>query len=559
VTDIQEDPRADLLYGTIPGLVTAAAARYGDAEALVDGDLRLSFRELENEARGVTAAAIASGITPGDRVGIWAPNMAEWVFAALGLLGAGAALVPLNTRFKGPEAAYVLRRSRAKALFTVRGFLSTDYPALLEEEDVPDLDRIVLLRDDAGTFSEPTGSDEVPIFSFHEFLSGASGVVEAPSGHAGVPVGEPEVTAAWRTVAPSDLSDIIFTSGTTGRPKGAMTTHAQSLRTFGTWAQIVGLEAGDRYLIVNPFFHTFGYKAGILACLLAGATIVPEPVFDVDRVLETIPRERITTLPGPPTLYQSILDHPARDTSDLSSLRLAVTGAAAVPVELILRMRSELTFSTVLTAYGLTESTGVVTMCRRGDAPDVISHTSGRAIPDLEVVIADDKGEEVPRGEPGEILVRGYTVVSGYFEDPEATAEAIDTDGYLHTGDVGVMDAEGNVAITDRKKDMFIVGGFNAYPAEIEAALLEHPSVSQVAVVGMPDPRLGEVGCAFVVLRPSADPDEVAGALPAWAKEKMANYKVPRRVEVVDALPLNASGKVMKTELRSRLASPGGS
>jgi HIP---CoA ligase len=559
VTPPVEDPRADLLYGTIPALVAAAAERHGDAEALVDGDLRFSFRELESETRLVTAAAIASGISPGDRVGIWAPNMAEWVFAALGLLGAGAVLVPLNTRFKGPEAAYVLRRSRAKALFTVRGFLSTDYPALLADEDVPDLDRIVLLSDDAGTFSESTRSDEVPIFSFHEFLSGALGVVEAPGGHAGVPVGESQVSAAWRAVAPSDLSDIIFTSGTTGRPKGAMTTHAQSLRTFGTWAQIVGLTAGDRYLIVNPFFHTFGYKAGILACLLAGATIVPEPVFDVDRVLDKIPRERITMLPGPPTLYRSILDHPARDTADLSSLRLAVTGAAAVPVELILRMRSELTFSTVLTAYGLTESTGVVTMCRQGDHPDVISHTSGRAIPDLEVRIADDKGVELPRGEPGEILVRGYTVMSGYFEDPEATAEAVDAQGFLHTGDIGVMDAAGNVAITDRKKDMFIVGGFNAYPAEIEAALLQHPGVSQVAVVGMPDPRLGEVGCAFVVPRPGTDPEELAADLPDWAQERMANYKLPRRVILIDALPLNASGKVLKTELRTRLAPPGGS
>ncbi|HTT86628.1 MAG TPA: FadD3 family acyl-CoA ligase [Acidimicrobiales bacterium] len=549
-----EDPRADLLYGTIPALVTAVAARYPSDEALVDGDRRVSFLDLEAEARRVTASALASGIAHGDRVGIWAPNIPEWVFAALGLLGAGAVLVPLNTRFKGPEAADILRRSGAKALFTVRGFLGTDYPRLLAEEDLPDLERIVLLRDDVGTFSEPTRTDEVPVFSFHEFLAAATGVVEAPGAHVGVPLGEHEVTAAWRAVSPSDLSDIIFTSGTTGRPKGAMTTHAQSLRTFGTWARVVGLSRGDRYLVVNPFFHTFGYKAGILACLLAGATIVPEPVFDVDRVLEKVAAEAITALPGPPTLYHSILDHPRRADLDLSSLRLAVTGAAAVPVELILRMRSELTFSTVLTAYGLTESTGVVTMCRRGDDPDVISHTSGRAIPDLEVKVVDDTGADLPAGQPGEVLVRGYTVVSGYYRDPDATADAIDPEGFLHTGDVGIMDDAGNLAITDRKKDMFIVGGFNAYPAEIEAALLGHPGVSQVAVVGIPDPRLGEVGCAFVVPRPDADPTALAEELPRWAKEKMANYKVPRRVVLTDALPLNASGKVLKTELRARLA-----
>jgi acyl-CoA synthetase (AMP-forming)/AMP-acid ligase II len=279
-------------------------------------------------------------------------------------------------------------------------------------------------------------------------------------------------------------------------------------------------------------------------------------VFDVDRVLETIGRERITMLPGPPTLYQSILDHPRRGEHDLSSLRLAVTGAAVVPVELIRRMRSELTFRTVLTAYGLTESTGVVTMCRQGDEPEVIATTSGRAIPGIEVAVVGDEpaAAPLPVGEPGEIVVRGYTVMRGYFEDPEATAEAIDAGGWLHTGDIGVMDPAGNVRITDRKKDMFIVGGFNAYPAEIEGMLLRHAGVAQVAVVGMPDERLGEVGVAFVVPRPSADPGTLAEDLAAWARGTMANYKVPRRVEVVEALPLNASGKVLKTELRARLS-----
>jgi acyl-CoA synthetase (AMP-forming)/AMP-acid ligase II len=550
-----EDPRADLRFGTVPALVAGAAEQFGEAEALVDGELRLSFSELEREALRVTGAALAAGIGPGDRVAIWAPNMAEWVLAALGLLGAGAVLVPLNTRFKGPEAAYVLKRSGAKALFSVRGFLGIDYPALLEEQDIPDLERIVLLRpDDSSTLSEPTRTSEVPIFAWEEFLAGAEGVVEGEGSMVGHRIEEAEVMAAWRAVQPGDLSDIIFTSGTTGRPKGAMTTHAQTLRTFGTWASIVGLAEGDRYLIVNPFFHTFGYKAGIIACLLAGATIVPEPVFDVDRVLDRVAAERISMLPGPPTLYQSILDHPRRADYDLSSLRLAVTGAAAVPVELIRRMRSELTFATVLTAYGLTESTGVVTMCRQGDEPDVISHTSGRAIPDTEVRIVDESGVALPVGEPGEIVVRGYTVVSGYFQDPAATSEAIDGDGWLHTGDVGFMDEAGNVTITDRLKDMFIVGGFNAYPAEIEGALLRHPGVSQVAVIGVPDPRMGEVGRAYVVARPGSDPGSLAEELALWARGQMANYKVPRTVLVVDALPLNASGKVLKTELRSRAA-----
>jgi acyl-CoA synthetase (AMP-forming)/AMP-acid ligase II len=549
-----EDPRGDLRWGSIPGLVADAAARFGDAEAVADGEVRLSFSQLEHDALRVTGAAMAAGIHPGDRVAMWAPNMAEWVVAALGLVGAGAALVPLNTRFKGPEAAYVLNRSRARALFTVRGFLGIDYPAMLDDEEVPHLERIVLLRDDGGTTSEVTMTDEVPIFGWREFLAGADGVVECDEGVVGAPVDVRAERERWRSVTAADLSDVIFTSGTTGRPKGALTTHAQTLRTFATWASIVGLAEGDRYLVVNPFFHTFGYKAGIIACLMQGATIVPEPVFDVDKVLATVDRERITVLPGPPTLYQSILDHPRRADYDLSSLRLAVTGAAVVPVQLIKRMRSELTFSTVLTAYGLTESSGTVTMCRQGDDPETIAQTSGRAIPGLEVRVVNDKSVELARGEPGEIVVRGYTVVAGYFEDPEATAEAIDAEGWLYTGDIGVMDDAGNVRITDRKKDMFIVGGFNAYPAEIEGALLNHPGVAQAAVIGVPDERMGEVGYAFVVPRPDADVAALGEELVAWSRDQMANYKVPRHVEVIEALPVNASGKVLKTELRARLA-----
>jgi len=524
--------RADLEYGSIPALVNRAAERFGDAEALVDGGLRVSFAGLAEAAEASTRAAIAAGLEPGDRAAVWAPNIHEWVVAALGIQGAGGVLVPLNTRFKGGEAADILQRSGARALFCVNGFLGNDYPALLRAAgaDLPRLAITVVLRGEA-----PDGT-----LSWGDYLRRGAGVRTE------------EARRRAAAVAAEDLSDIIFTSGTTGRPKGAMSTHAQTLRVFETWADIVGLRAGDRYLVINPFFHTFGYKAGWVACLLTGATVIPQAVFDVPEAMDRIAEERITVLPGPPTLFQSILDHPDRAGHDLSSLRLAVTGAAVVPVELIRRMRHELTFQTVITAYGLTEATGTVTMCRPEDDPETIATTSGRAIPDTECRVVDDHGGEVAPGQPGEVVTRGYHVMRGYLDDPGATAEAIDAEGWLHTGDVGVMDDRGYLRITDRKKDLFIVGGFNAYPAEIEGILLRHPAVSQVAVIGIPDDRMGEVGMAFVVPRPGQTVD--GAEVIAWAREQMANYKVPRRVEVVDALPLNASGKVLKTELRTRLA-----
>jgi acyl-CoA synthetase (AMP-forming)/AMP-acid ligase II len=522
--------RADLEWVSIPRLVQASATRFADLEALVDGDVRLSFPQLADAVREAAAAVIALGLEPGDRAAIWAPNMAEWVTAALGILSAGGVLVPLNTRFKGAEAAFILGKSGARLLFTVTDFLGTNYVDLLSAERaaLPSLDTIVVLRGDA-----PAGTT-----SWQDALARGQSIKAG------------EVQQRIDAVGSEDVSDIIFTSGTTGRPKGAMVTHGQSLRVYDAWTDIVGLTAGDRYLVVNPFFHTFGYKAGFVSAIMRGATTIPQMVLDVPEVLARVAEERVSMLPGPPTLYQSILNHPERDKFDLSSLRLAVTGAAVVPVELINRMRRELTFKTIITAYGLTESTGTAAACRHDDDPDTIAHTSGRAIPDTELRVVDDAGDEVARGQPGELVVRGYNVMLGYFDEPEETAAAVDADGWLHTGDVAVMDERGYIRITDRKKDMFIVGGFNAYPAEIEGIMLRHPSIAQVAVVGMPDQRLGEVGVAFVVARPGhgVDPAEVVG----WCRDEMANYKVPRRVEVVESLPLNASGKVLKYELRDR-------
>ena len=366
-----------------------------------------------------------------------------------------------------------MRSSGAQTLVTVRSFLGVDYPALLHDEDVGAAasGSSFCGRDGADSGRAETGSrpDRRPA----AFLADGQSVT-------------PSATAARAAdVKPDDVSDLIFTSGTTGYPKGAATTHAQSLRTFGTWSSIVGLAAGDRYLVVNPFFHTFGYKAGILACLMAGATVVPEPVFDAAAVMQRIARERISVLPGPPTLYQALLADPGRAEHDLSSLRLGVTGAAVVPVELVQAMRDELGFG-----HGPDGIRAHRVLRHRHDVPPRrsrrdVATTSGRAIPGLEVRTVVD-GQAAPTGEPGEIVVRGYTVMSGYWGNEAATAEAIDADGWLHTGDVGVMDEAGNVTITDRVKDMYVVGGFNAYPAEIEAILRTHEGVAQVAVVGRP-------------------------------------------------------------------------
>ena len=479
-------------WQTIPEMVLSAADRFGDAEAVVDGPLRLSYVELADRVRRAAGAFVELGVAKGDRVAVWAPNSVEWIVAAFGLLTAGGVLVPVNTRFKAEEATDVVRRSGAKAVLVQQGFLGQDFSVAL---DVPVID----LQSDVLSSGSPT-----------------DGPVEGVSG--------------------TDVADVIYTSGTTGRPKGVMMNHLQTLRLYVEWCDLADLREGDRYLIVNPFFHTFGYKAGCIASLIRGATILPVPVFDVDAVIDLIEAERITMLPGPPTLYHSLLA--VTDKFKLASLRAGVTGAADIPVELIRRVHDELPFKTLMTGYGLTEC-GTATLSRPGDSFADIATTVGVPCDGIDVRTADD----------GEVLVRGYSVMQGYLDDPAATAEAIDADGWLHTGDLGEFTEAGRLRIVGRKKDMFIVGGFNVYPAEIEGFLLEHPAVAQAAVIGVPDDRMGQVGKAFVVLR---SPAEVLGVedLIDWSRRRMAGFKVPRYVQFLDELPTNATGKVVKDRLR---------
>jgi acyl-CoA synthetase (AMP-forming)/AMP-acid ligase II len=467
-------------------MVVSAADRFGDAEAVVDGPLRLTFIELVDRIRCAAGAFADLGIDKGEPIAVWAPNSAEWIVAAFGVLTAGAVLVPVNTRFKPDEAGDIITRSRAKAVLVHKGFLDQDYTA-------------------------PAGIPVIDVKS--DFLSSGS--------------------PFERPVSGDDVSDIIFTSGTTGRPKGAMMNHRQTLRMYEEWATLADLRQGDRYLMINPYFHTFGLKAGLIASFLRGATMLPLAVFDVDSVVDLIERERISMLPGPPTLYHSLLT--VQDKAKLSSLRAGVTGAADIPVELVRRIHSDLPFQTLMTGYGLTEA-GNVTLSRPGDSVEDVATTAGLPCEDVEVRIAED----------GEVLVRGYGVMQGYLDDPDATAQAIDRDGWLHTGDLGNFDKSGRLKIDGRKKDMFIVGGFNAYPAEIEGFMLEHPAVAQAAVVGVPDERLGQVGKAFVVLKAPVSEAE----LMSWCRDRMAGFKAPRSVQFLGELPLNATGKVMKDQLR---------
>ncbi len=531
-----------VLTETIPAAVAASIAAAPEVEAVVEAQRRVSYRELGERVGTATRAMLALGVAPGDRVAIWAPNGLGWIVAALAAQSAGAAIVPINTRFKGEEANHVLSASRAALLVTTVGFLDTDPVGMLRASaaPLPQLRRIMLLEGSARVEKAPGHAD---VEHWDRFIARSA---EIPAAAA---------SARRDAVRPSDTSDILFTSGTTGRPKGVVMSHGQTVRQFRAWCEFAGLRPGDRYLIVNPFFHMFGYKAGWLAGLLRGATLVPVPVFDVPHVLSLAERERITVLPGPPTLYRSILDHPERRAFDLSTLRVAVTGAADVPVELIRELRAELPFERVLTGYGLTEA-GTCTGSRPDDDAETIATTAGRAMEELEVIVADEKGQEVERGATGELLVRGYSVMQGYLDDPAASAAAIDERGFLRTGDLATMDERGYVRIVGRSKDMLIVGGFNVYPAEVENALLAHDAIGQVAVIGVPDARLGEVTVAYVVPAPGRVLEPAA--LISWARERLANYKVPRRVVVVAELPTNATGKVVKDELREREKRAGG-
>jgi uncharacterized protein (TIGR03084 family) len=507
---------------TIPHVISLGAAR-GDALALVDGALQVSYREFNDLMMRAAAFYVRAGLQKGDRVAIWAQNGLDWIVACLGAQAAGAVVVPINTRFKGVEAAYVLNKSRARFLVVVEKFLGVSYPDMLACHELPQLAKTFLLD------SSETASG-----------AWARGLDEAAQ-DAGAMA---EARARLNALQGDAVSDIMFTSGTTGAPKGVMTNHRQNVEVYRAWGRAIGLRASDRYALIWPFFHCSGYKSGWLATFIVGATLYPQIALDAPALMDLVAKARISVLPGPPTLFQTLLAAPGGRDGVFSSLRLAVTGASMVPPSLIESMRNDLGIRSVFGGYGLTESCGTVTMTDENDSAEIVVTSTGKAIPGVEMRTMDTNGALLGPDQEGEIVVRGYNVMLGYLDDPEATREAIDKDGWLHTGDTGTIDERGYLRISGRSKDIYIVGGFNCYPAEIENMIQAHPAVTEVAVVGVPDERMGEVGKAFIVRKPGASISE--SEIIEWCRNTMANYKAPRKVAFVDALPRNATGKVQK-------------
>lgn len=532
---------------TIPALVAYAAEHFTDREALVDGPVRLSFAELAEQVRRTSAALIASGVKHGDKVAIWAPNTARWVIAALAATSVGAAMVPLNSRYRGIEAHQILSRAEARVLFVAEGFLDTSYTRLLvegaaqlgytdEAHVVPGLPKLkTLVSLPAGESGAPVDTAVLPLSGWDDFLAAGLGA-------------DPALVAERAAqVTAQDIADVIFTSGTTGRSKGVISAHRQSLGVSYAWADHAQITEEDRYLVVSPFSHTFGYKVGILVCLATGAAIYPMATFDLDATVRLLREEKISVIPGAPTIHQSILDHPNFPAAEETNWRLAVLGSAMVPDRLLERLRTEARVQQLTTAYGLSEAV-VVTMCRPGDSAHTVTSTAGRPTAGFEVRVVDTAGRNVPAGTAGEVLVRGENVMLGYLDDPEATAKAIDADGWLHTGDMGKLNEDGYLSIVDRIKDMFTVGGFNVYPAEVENTIGSLDGVSACAVLPQPDDRMGEVAHAVVEVLPGSQLTEQD--VITHCRKWLANYKVPRSVEITAQLPRNAAGKILKRSIR---------
>jgi acyl-CoA synthetase (AMP-forming)/AMP-acid ligase II len=525
-------------WETLGRMLADIAGRHADLVAVIDGDRSLTYGELHRKVRMLAKALIAAGLQKDDLVTCWAPNSWRWVVLAHAVWLAGGVMVPISSRLKLFEAGPLLEKTQAKFLFTVGACVGQHFIDELEKAygpasggapfaKLPSLRRLVRLDVDCTTGGKGEGFAD---FSDH-----------------GLGVSDENLDARARLIQAGDVCEVMFTSGTTGAPKGVQLDHAQLMRAYWAWTGLGGLEPGDNYLVITPFSHGFGLNAGVIASALRGMCMVLLDIFEPNRALELIRRHRVSVVAGPPNLFARIMDLPGVAEDPPKSPRVAFIGAATVPVEILKRVQSVLGIQRVINAYGLMEAC-VVSQTRADDDRDVISTTTGRALPDVEVRIVDDAGNDLPDGETGEILVRSYGIMKGYWQDERQTRESMTDDGFFRTGDIGVRDDRGNIRIVDRKKDMFICGGFNAYPAEIEDLLLRMGGISAVSVVGVPDAERGEVPVAYVV--PASGSGIDADRVVAWARANLASYKVPRRVYLREALPLNGNGKVMKDVLR---------
>nr|WP_218876241.1 AMP-binding protein [Nocardioides marinisabuli] len=512
---------------TIGADLSRTVAAHPDREALVEvaSGRRWTWRELEDDVDRVAKGLMAAGVEKGDRVGIWAPNCAEWTLVQYAAARTGAVLVNVNPAYRTHELAYAVNQSGLSLMVAATSFKSSDYTAMLRGvgPQCPDLRRVVHIGTDDWD-ALVAGGDDVS----DEALAERAGSLD-----------------------PDDPINIQYTSGTTGYPKGATLTHRNILGNGFMTTELIGLGPEDRLCIPVPFYHCFGMVMGNLGCTSHGTTmVIPAPGFDPETTLRTIAAERCTGVYGVPTMFIAMQNHPTFAEHDLSSLRTGIMAGSVCPVEVMKRCVDDMHMSEVAIAYGMTETSPVSCQTRVDDDLERRTATIGRVHPHLEIKVVDPvTGETLPRGTAGEYCTRGYSVMRGYWDDAERTAEAIDADGWMHTGDLAVMREDGYCTIVGRIKDMVIRGGENIYPREIEEFLHTHPDVEDVQVIGVPDERYGEELCAWVRLREGAEPLDAA-AVRSFCEGRLAHFKIPRYVLVVEEFPMTVTGKIRKVEMR---------
>ncbi|WP_295488212.1 AMP-binding protein [uncultured Pseudomonas sp.] len=532
---------APLLDQTLGQAFDATVARWPEREALVvrHQGLRYRWRDLAEQVDSTARGLMALGVAPGERVGIWAPNCAQWCILQIATAKVGAVLVTINPAYRSAELEYVLRQSGCSWLVCADAFKSSDYHAMLQtllpelashplaSERLPDLRGVISLAT-----TPPAG------FLPWTVLAERAGQIEVAA-----------LRARECALHDDQAVNIQYTSGTTGAPKGATLSHRNILNNGYMVGRSLGLSEHDRLVIPVPLYHCFGMVMGNLGCIVHGATMIyPNDAFDPEHTLRTVAEERATLLYGVPTMFIAMLDHPLRDRLDLSSLRSGIMAGATCPIEVMRRVIEQMHMAQVQIAYGMTETSPVSLQTGPNDDLELRVTTVGRTQPQLETKLVDEQGEIVARGEIGELCTRGYSVMLGYWNDPEATERAIDADGWMHTGDLAVMDEQGYVRIVGRNKDMIIRGGENIYPRELEEFLHTHPAVAEAQVVGIPCERFGEQIVAWIKLHPGHS--VTVEALSDWCKARIAHFKVPRHIRFVDEFPMTVTGKVQKFRMR---------